>query len=187
MPTAASTWRLDRRGALPIQSAMMEDSDPKLAYNPDAVVVSEKVVIEAPAAVVWEVLVDLPRYGEWNPFCFRCESTLEMGAPVVMKLNSYQGDGEVFDNCEYVCAFEPEKLLSWTLPHDDAWPYPARRDQFIESLGPERCAYHSTDALLGPNGIHVMRFAGGWIKRAFDDTARALKVRAEALHAARKL
>ena len=166
---------------------MMEDSDPKLAYNPDAVVVSETVVIEAPAAVVWEVLVDLPRYGEWNPFCFRCESTLEMGAPVVMKLNSYQGDGEVFDNCEYVCAFEPEKLLSWALPHDDAWPYPARRDQFIESLGPERCAYHSTDALLGPNGIHVMRFAGSWIKRAFDDTARALKVRAEALHAARKL
>lgn len=162
---------------------MMEDSDPKLAYNPDAVVVSETVVIEAPAAVVWEVLVDLPRYGEWNPFCFRCESTLEMGAPVVMKLNSYQGDGEVFDNCEYVCAFEPEKLLSWALPHDDAWPYPARRDQFIESLGPERCAYHSIDALLGPNGIHVMRFAGSWIKRAFDDTARALKVRAEALHA----
>ena len=166
---------------------MMEDSDPKLAYNPDAVVVSETVVIEAPAAVVWAVLIDLPRYGEWNPFCFRCESTLEMGAPVVMKLNSYQGDGEVFDNCEYVCAFEPEKLLSWALPHDDAWPYPARRDQFIESLGPERCAYHSTDALLGPNGIHVMRFAGSWIKRAFDDTARALKVRAEALHAARKL
>lgn len=166
---------------------MTEDSDPKLAYNPDAVVVSETVVIEAPASVVWAVLIDLPRYGEWNPFCFRCESTLEMGAPVVMKLNSYQGDGEVFDNCEYVCAFEPEKLLSWALPHDDAWPYPARRDQFIESLGPERCAYHSTDALLGPNGIHVMRFAGSWIKRAFDDTAQALKVRAEALHAARKL
>lgn len=162
---------------------MTEDSDPKLAYNPDAVVVSEKVVIEAPASVVWAVLIDLSRYGEWNPFCFQCESTLAMGAPVVMKLNSYQGDGEVFDNCEYVCAFEPEKLLSWALPHEDAWPYPARRDQFIESLGPERCAYHSTDALLGPNGIHVMRFAGGWIKRAFDDTARALKLRAEALHA----
>ncbi|MCY3795072.1 MAG: SRPBCC domain-containing protein, partial [Gammaproteobacteria bacterium] len=47
--------------------------------------------------------------------------------------------------------------------------------------------YHSTDALHGPKGIHVMRFAGSWIKRAFDDTARALKVRAEALHAARKL
>ncbi|MCY3793972.1 MAG: SRPBCC domain-containing protein, partial [Gammaproteobacteria bacterium] len=154
---------------------MTEDSDPKLAYNPDAVVVSETVVIEAPAAVVWEVLVDLPRYGEWNPFCFRCESTLEMGAPVVMKLNSYQGDGEVFDNCEYVCAFEPEKLLSWALPHDDAWPYPARRDQFIESLGPERCAYHSTDALLGPNGIHVMRFADDSFRPSASARAPALR------------
>ena len=165
--------------------AAADEQDPRLAFDPDAVVVSEKVEIDAPASVVWEVLTDLPRYGEWNPFCFRCESTLEMGAPVVMKLNSYQGDGTVLDNCEYVCAFEPERLLSWQLPHDDAWPYPARRDQIIEPLGAERCAYHSTDAFLGPNGIHVMRFAGGWVKRAFDDTARALKARAESIHARR--
>ena len=162
-----------------------EEQDPRLAYNPDAVVVSVQVEIGAPASLVWEVLTDLPRYGEWNPFCFQCESTLEMGAPVVMKLNSYQGDGAVLDNCEYVCAFEPERLLSWRFLHDDNWPYPARRDQIIESLGPERCAYHSTDAFLGPNGIHVMRFAGGWVKRAFDDTARALQARAEALQAER--
>ena len=89
-----------------------EEQDPRLAYNPDAVVVSVQVEIDAPASLVWEVLTDLPRYGEWNPFCFQCESTLEMGAPVVMKLNSYQGDGAVLDNCEYVCAFEPERLLS---------------------------------------------------------------------------
>jgi len=49
-------------------------------------------------------------------------------------------------------------------------------------LGPERCAYYSSDAFLGENGIHVMRFTGGWIKRAFDDTARAFKARAEAMH-----
>ena len=161
---------------------MPEGQNPRLAFDPDAVVVSEKVVIDAPAAVIWDVLTDLPRYGEWNPFCFQCESTLEMGAPVVMKLNSYQGDGAVFDNCEYVCAYEPEKLLSWEAPHVDEWPYPARRDQIIEAISPEQCVYHSTDALLGPNGIHVMRFAGGWIKRAFDDTALALKARAEAIH-----
>lgn len=164
---------------------MPRQQDATLAFDPDAVVVSEKVVIDAPASVVWDVLTDLPRYGEWNPFCFQCESTLEMGAPVMMKLNSYEGDGAVFDNCEYVCAFEPEKLLSWEVPHVDDWPYPARRDQIIEALGPEQCAYHSTDALLGPNGIHVKRFAGGWIKRAFDDTALALKARAEAIHAGR--
>jgi hypothetical protein len=30
----------------------------------------------------------------------------------------------------------------------------------------------------------VFRFAGPWVKRGFDDTARALKARAEALYAA---
>jgi hypothetical protein len=32
---------------------------------------------------------------------------------------------------------------------------------------------------LGPHGIHVMRFAGPWVKRAFDDTAHALKAYVE--------
>ncbi|MCW0199360.1 SRPBCC domain-containing protein [Sphingopyxis sp.] len=161
----------------------MPDLDDKACANPDAVVRSERVEIAAPAALVWAILVDLPRYGEWNPFCIAAESTLEMGAPVHMTLKSYTEPDATFPNCEYVCAFEPGRLLSWALPHDDAWPYPARRDQIIEALGEEACAYHSTDAFLGPNGIHVMRFAGPWVKRAFDDTARALKARAEAMHA----
>ena len=157
-------------------------SDPNTRVDPDAIVSSEKVEINAPAALVWEVLTDLPRYGEWNPFCVACESTLEMGAPVKMTLKDYVTPGNYFDNCEYVCAFEPERLLSWQLPYNEAWPYPARRDQIIEATGPQSCVYHSTDAFLGDNGIHVMRFAGPWVKRAFDDTAIALKERAERLH-----
>lgn len=165
---------------------MRDGEDPRTWFNPDAVVRSERVEIDAPAALIWEILTDLPRYGEWNPFCIAAESTLEMGAPVHMTLKSYIEPDATFPNCEYVCAFEPEKLLSWQLPYDDAWPYPARRDQIIEALGPARCAYHSTDAFLGDTGIHVMRFCGPWVKRAFDDTAQALKARAEAIHARRK-
>ena len=135
--------------------------------------------IDAPASVVWGILIDMPKYKEWNPFCVDASSTLEMGAPVNMKLKSYIDPDVYFDNCEYICAFEPGKMISWALPHYDAWPYPARRDQVIEALGANRCAYYSTDAFLGDNGIHVMRFAGPWIKRAFDDTAYALKARAE--------
>jgi hypothetical protein len=155
--------------------------DPRLRFDPDAVVRSERVEIDAPASVVWDILIDMPKYKEWNPFCVDATSTLEMGAPVNMKLKSYIEPDVFFDNCEYICAFEPERMISWALPHYEEWPYPARRDQIIEALGPNRCAYHSTDAFLGDNGIHVMRFAGPWIKRAFDDTAYALKVRAEAM------
>lgn len=159
-------------------------SEETLAYiDPDAIVVSETVEINAPASVVWDILIDLPKYPDWNPFCVECESTLEMGAAVKMKLKSYVNAGpSFFENTEFVCAYEAEKQLSWKLPHYDGWPYPARRDQFIEATGPNSCRYYSTDQFLGPNGIHVMRFAGPWVKKAFDDTAYALKSRAEAMH-----
>lgn len=160
--------------------------DTNTEFNPDAVVVSEKVEINAPASIVWEIILDMPKYGEWNPFCIAAESTLEMGAPVHMKLKSYIEPDVVFDNCEFICAFEPEQLISWELPYSEQWPYPARRDQIIEKTGKDSCVYHSTDAFLGENGIHVMRFAGPWVKLAFDDTALALKERAEAMYKQQK-
>lgn len=165
---------------------MRGTDESRTRVDPDAIVRSERVEIAAPASIVWEILTDLPRYNEWNPFCIAADSTLEMGAPVNMTLKSYTEADATFPNCEYVCAFEPERMLSWELPYNEAWPYPARRDQIIEPLGPDACAYHSTDAFLGDNGIHVMRFCGPWVKRAFDDTALALKARAEAMHSQRK-
>ncbi len=158
--------------------------DPVSGFDPDAVTVSETVEIAAPARIVWEILLDMPRYAEWNPFCVRAISTLEMGAAVEMTLANYAVPGSLVPNLEYICAFEPERLISWEMKYSPEWPYPARRDQVIEATGPESCRYHSTDAFLGTNGIHVFRFAGPWVKRAFDDTAHALKARAEALHAA---
>jgi len=161
---------------------MSEAYDPFQIYDRSILVASEPVEIEAPAALVWEILVDLPRYGEWNPFCVRAESTLEMGAPVKMSLVDYANPGRLVPNVEHICAFEPGRMISWELKYDPAWPYPARRDQIITPLGDQRCRYVSTDAFTGENGIHVMRFAGAWVERAFNDSARALKHRAETLH-----
>ncbi|MFN3424135.1 MAG: SRPBCC domain-containing protein [Novosphingobium meiothermophilum] len=157
--------------------------DPVSGFDPDAVTVSETVDIAAPARVVWAVLTDMPRYNEWNPFCVRAVSTLEKGAAVDMTLVNYAVPGTLVPNCEYICAFEPERMISWEMIHSEAWPYPARRDQVIEPTGDASCRYFSTDAFLGVNGIHVFRFAGPWVKRAFDDSARALKTRAEMLYA----
>jgi len=157
--------------------------DPVSGFDPDAVTVSETVEIAAPARVVWAVLTDMPRYAEWNPFCVRAVSTLEMGAAVDMTLINCAVPGTLVPNCEYICAFEPERMISWEMVHSDFWPYPARRDQVIEPTGDASCRYFSTDAFLGNNGIHVFRFAGPWVKRAFDDSARALKARAEMLYA----
>lgn len=164
---------------------MAEGFDPKSGYNPDHVARSIKVEIDAPASVVWEILTDLPRYGDWNPFCVKCVSTLEMGAPVEMTLANFWDD-HLATVVEYVCAVEPEKLLAWHMEWSEEWPYAGRRDQYIESLGPERCTYHTTDAYLGENAIHIMRFGNGWIEAGFNATCRALKKRAEAMWAERR-
>ena len=55
--------------------------DEKLALDPNAIVRSITVQIDAPAQVVWDVLVDFDRYRDWNPtksarnkFCFVSEA-----------------------------------------------------------------------------------------------------------------
>jgi len=161
---------------------MSDSFDPITGYDPKNEVRSITVEIDAPASVVWEILTDLPRYGEWNPFCIKAESTLEIGAPIVMHLTNFWSQ-DIAINTEYVCANDPERMLSWQLGWQADWPYAARRDQLVTALGPDRCTYQSINAFFGDTGTHVMRFASPWVKAAFDNTARALKTRAEAMYA----
>ena len=158
--------------------------DPVSGFDPDAVTVSIVAEIAAPSRIVWDILTDLPNYNRWNPFCIRADGEIALGNAVVMTLQNYAVPGTLFPNCEYISALVPERLISWDLPSIPEWPYPARRDQVIEPSGEHACRYFSTDAFLGANGIHVFRFAGPWVKRAFDDTANALKAYAEARFAA---
>lgn len=153
------------------------------SYEPTTLVRSVTVEIGAPCEVVWDVLTDLDRYPQWNPFCLAAVSTLAMGAPVEMVLADYTGAGGTLLNTEYVCAFVPERLLSWELRATHESPYAARRDQIIEPAGEESCRYYSTDAFLGEFAHDIMADTGAWVKRAFDDTAIALKRRSELVYA----
>jgi uncharacterized protein YndB with AHSA1/START domain len=161
-------------------------SDPLIpSYDPSTLVRSITVEIDAPAGVVWDALTDLDNYRQWNPFCISAISTLAIGSAVEMVLADYSGAGGTFPNTEYVCAFVPERLLSWELRATAESPYAARRDQVIEPVGDSHCRYYSTDAFLGDHAHDIMAETGAWVKRAFDDTALALKQRSEHIQAER--
>ncbi len=164
----------------------MADELPIPDYDPTTLIRSATVEIDAPAGVVWEVLTDLDRYPEWNPFCVSARSTLEIGAPVEMTLADYSGGAGTFPYTEFVCAVVPERLLSWELRPTEFSSDAARRDQVIEPIGNERCQYYSTDAFLGDEAHRIMAESGEWVRRAFDDTAAAVKNRSEALYAQRQ-
>ena len=49
-------------------------------------ITSVTVEIDAPAAFVWDVLVDYRRYPEWNPYTVAADSSLELGARIDLTL-----------------------------------------------------------------------------------------------------
>lgn len=150
------------------------------------IVTSITVEIDAPASLVWEVLTDLPKYREWNPFTVRAESTLKTGDPIDLYIPIPGQDGQEMCVREWVIAVEPERLLSWEQRATEQDKNCARRDQVIQSLGPQRCSYYTTDIFLGINEDQVMRDFGPWVKSAFDAVALGVKRQAEALAAKRQ-
>ena len=147
-------------------------------------VTSIKVEINAPASLVWEVLTDLENYPHWNSFCFSARCGMQINDLVEM-LTRHPDTGETWPVNEYLVACEPELLLSW-----EQRPVPenkdaARRDQYVEAIDANRCTYFTTDQFLGINADTIMAEHGAWVKKAFDQVARDLKKRAEALQAER--
>jgi uncharacterized protein YndB with AHSA1/START domain len=153
--------------------------------KPQNIVTSIRVEIEAPASVVWRVLTDLPRYAEWNTFCPEIRSSLRIGDSVVMTVKAPNSD-QLSTAVEYLVCLEPEQLLSWEARPNDSSKDAARRDQYVESLGPERSSYVTTDVFLGPNADALMRNIGAWAKAGFDEVATGVKKQAETIWRAEK-
>ena len=148
------------------------------------VIESVTVEIGAPAEHVWRVLVDYPRYPEWNPYTIRVETTLAIGDPIDLHLPNADGSPGTFVNREYLRVVDAPTHLRY----DTATEIPglfAQRDQWITSLGPDRCTYYTTDAFSGEHADVVVEHTGAWVKAGFDSVAHALKARAEKLWAER--
>jgi hypothetical protein len=145
-------------------------------------VTSVKVQINAPASLVWEVLVDLDNYPQWNPYTVKVESTLEMGEPVNLFLPDPTRPGELIHVIEHLATIDQPKQLSWELSPSERSPDAARRDQYIEATGDASCTYYTTDLFLGPTAPAVMEQHGEWVRQGFDAVARSLKLRAESLY-----
>jgi hypothetical protein len=156
----------------------------ELANEPSAqrehLVSSVVVEIEAPASFVWDVLVDYPRYPEWNPYTVEVSTTLAIGDPIDLTLPNPDGSPGTFVNREYVRVVDPPRHLRYDTGDEIPGVF-AVRDQWISARGEDRCAYHTTDTIAGKYADLVMETSGAWVKNGFDSVAWALKSRAEKL------
>ncbi len=69
--------------------------------------------IDAPPAVVWNVLTDASRFDEWNPLLKLLRGEFREGALIVAKIDA---DGIPFAFDARVNRCEPNRVLSWVGP-----------------------------------------------------------------------
>jgi uncharacterized protein YndB with AHSA1/START domain len=141
---------------------------------------SVTVEIDAPAEVVWSVLVDYARYPEWNPFTVRVETTLEVDTVIDLYLPDPSAPERTFRNREYVRVVEPPRYLRYDTGAEIPGMH-AVREQWVEDLGGGRSSYRTTDLFTGEVAQQVHALQAEWVKAGFDSVCHALKVRAEAL------
>ncbi|MFF2550244.1 SRPBCC family protein [Nocardia sp. NPDC058058] len=141
-------------------------------------VIDNSVEIDAPADLVWQVLTDVAKYGEWNPFVSSCQTTLEPGTPIDMQVQLLGSKPR--QQREYIRTHTPGKEFSYNMK-----PVPgllnSLRQHNVIPLEDGRTRYTSHFELNGPLSILVSAVLGGAMRKGFGGMTDGLKQRAEAL------
>jgi uncharacterized protein YndB with AHSA1/START domain len=136
--------------------------------------------VDAPAEIVWEVVSDLSRYVEWNPFVVRASSTCEVGAPIRMKVQLFSSFAQ--SQTEEITDFIAPERICWGLVGGGSLALSSRRCQAVAADGPSRSRYVSEFQLSGWFATVVMALLGRRLESGFRGMSEAVKARAEQLH-----
>ncbi len=140
---------------------------------------SEIVEICAPIDIVWKVLVDIEKYGEWNPFTYRVETSLKVGDPVDLYVRMPKGGDQI--QRELVQIVDKPHTLAWGMKMGFEFILKAQRQQKIEIIDEQRCRFRTWDSFSGFMTPVVIRKFGDDMENGFNAMALALKERAESI------
>lgn len=141
-------------------------------------IIDKTIEINAPAAVVWEVVRDLPRYREWNPFCVECSSTLKPGDPIDMKVKLM---AKPQAQREWMKSFQEGRGFSYSMKPVPMGALSSLRSHEIEALGATRTRYRSYFRLQGWLKPLVLGLFRAKLQAGFGGMTAALGQRAETL------
>ncbi len=144
---------------------------------------TEGVRIDAPVNVVWEVLTDVGRYREWNPFTPQLQTDFTIGSPARLLVRMGPTTTRI---TETVCAVERHRLIAWSKSFGVRSLLFAVRKQRLEPVSATSCTYQNTDRLTGVLAPMVFLCFGPFMRRGFNDVGQGLKRYAEAQWASGK-
>lgn len=146
-------------------------------------VIDKTLDINAPAEVVWEVISDLARYPEWNPFCLECRSTLQPGDPIDMTVKLMAKPQQ---QREWMISCEPGTGFSYRMKPVPLGALSSQRSHTIVATGAATARYRSYFHLQGWMKVVVLGLFRGKLEQGFAGMTDAIKARAESLWAQRQ-
>jgi hypothetical protein len=139
--------------------------------------------IDAPAELVWDILIDFENYARWNSFTPRISTALPPGDPIGTPLRLYVPSMADPDAAEffthYLRVFDRPRHLAWEHPPEPLSMHLTRRDQYLEALPSGGCRYWSTDTFIGDTADELYERHHAWVQGGLDTIATELKAEAE--------
>jgi hypothetical protein len=112
-----------------------------------SVVYREEAVVAADLTRVWQILVDLPRYQDWNPWVTRAEGRAEPGAEVVVDVVLGK---HVMRAQHIVLTVEPEARFCWRDAGWNSWFVYGQRCRTLQRQPDGRVLFRQELLLDGP-------------------------------------
>jgi len=141
-------------------------------------VIEQALDIDAPAAVVWEVLTDFAKYPDWNPFVVEAKSTLQPGAAIEMRV---QLVAKPQFQREWIREVQPGQGFSYSMKPMPLGALRSFRSHAIEAQAKERSRYVSHFEMQGWMEPVVLGLFRKGLTQGFEGMTQGVKTRAEAL------
>lgn len=144
---------------------------------PKGVRIEDRIGIQAPAEVIWEIVYDLPRWSEWNPTYPHAEGEIRIGQIITAKLAL--PDQPLQELKPKILDWVPNQQLHWQLSFMGGMIRTLRYIE-IETLADQSCVVDNGEIFGGLMGPSLGRRMGRTVQRGFKAMNEALKARAEA-------
>ena len=137
-----------------------------------------EMVIAAPLEIVWDILIDLDQYSEWNPLLYQASGKVEVGETVIVYAKTASKDMKF--TCE-VTRVEPLREFAWRFPVIHPILFRGEHIFRIEPIGEDETKFIDREwfkGILLPTQAKDLKTNG---LMAMVEMGKALKDRAEGI------
>jgi len=167
-----------RRGAMgPKTMSLRTEGKPPPPKGPTGLRVEDRIGVQAPPDVIWEIVHDIGRWSEWNPTYTEATGVVRIGEVLTMKLvlpgqSAQQIRPKVLD-------WVPNEQLHWQLSFMGGLIRTLRYIE-ISPVSETGCIVDNGEIFGGLMGRSLGRRVGRSVRQGFRAMNEALKARAEA-------